>query len=477
MLHNMILDSKISDEKSATIPHLTAGLRDNFDKGVTQSLQYRQKQLQGIDRFFSENESEIKAALYEDLGKPSQEALATEIALVRHETQEAIKNISGWMKPRKVSTLFAAQPGWSHIQAEPLGLVLIISPWNYPFQLSMMPLIGALAAGNCAILKPSELAPASSKLMATLLPKYLDNASFRVVEGAVPETTQLLEEQFDYIFFTGSGPVGKIVMNAAAKHLTPVTLELGGKSPCIVDHDANIDIAAERILWGKFSNAGQTCIAPDYVLVHESVENKLIESMVKKLKDFYGENPEKSPDYSRIINTHHHKRLMDLITDSGDIAVGGHGDEKSRYIEPTILKNVPTDAPIMKKDAEIFGPILPIIKIKSIQEAVKFVKSRPKPLTLYLFSENSTTQDYVEKNTSSGGMVINHTLLSGCVLSLPFGGVGASGMGGYHGKASFDTFSHQKSVFIKPTWKWDISSYVALPPYNERKEQLLRMVL
>jgi len=470
MLHTDLEEKKV-------IPHLVAELRENFEKRVTRSLIYRQKQLQALDEFLAQHENEIKSALFQDLGKPSQEALSTEIAIVRREIRDTRKNLSTWIRPKKVSTLFAAQPAKSHIQPEPLGVVLIISPWNYPFQLSLMPLIGAIAAGNCAILKPSELAPASSQLMAKRLPEFLDSASFQVVEGAIPETTQLLQEHFDHIFFTGSGSVGKIIMHAAAKHLTPITLELGGKSPCIVNVDANINVAAERIVWGKFSNVGQTCIAPDYLLVHEEIEEELTQCMVKKLREFYGEDPALSPDYGRIINERHHKRLTDLIASGGEILVGGKSNAESLYIAPTILKNLPPDALIMKEDMEIFGPILPIIKIKSMKEAVDFIKRRPKPLSLYLFSEDPDIHRYVEKNTSSGGMVINHTLLSGCILTLPFGGIGASGMGAYRGKASFDTFSHYKSVLTKPTWKLDIPSLVINPPYSKNKERLLRMVL
>lgn len=464
------------EDNVATIPGVVSSLRETFKSGRSKSLIYRQQQLDALARFMNECESEIKEALFQDLGRPPQEAYTGDIAVVTKEIAETRKYLSAWMAPKKVSTMFALQPASSHIQSEPLGVVLIISPWNYPIQLSLMPLIGAIAAGNCAILKPSEMAPATSKLLATMLPLYLGSDSVKVIEGAVPETTALLAEQFDHIFFTGSEPVGKIVMTAAAKHLTPVTLELGGKSPCIVDSDANISVAAERILWGKFSNAGQTCIAPDYVLVHKDVEEELLKCMKEKLHDFYGDEPEKSLDYGRIVNKNHHKRIMKLLPGSGDIFVGGQAKEDDRYIAPTILRNVPLDAPIMKKEAEIFGPILPVIKIDSIEDAVKFVNERPKPLAVYLFSENNNSKDYVEENTSSGSLVVNHTLIQASVATLPFGGVGASGMGAYHGKASFDTFSHQKSVLTKPTWRLDPAAYLLYPPYSETKEKWLKMV-
>ena len=466
-----------AEEKESRIPKIVKNLRKNFNNRITKSYEYRSQQLRALHQLLVDNEEKIKQALHDDLGKPPLEALTTEILLVRHEIENTLEKLNKWMTPRKVSVLFAAQPGWGFVQPEPLGVVLIISPWNYPFQLSFMPLIGAIAAGNCAILKPSELAPASSKLMAELLPKYLDSASYQVIEGAIPETTELLEQKFDHIFFTGSNAVGKIVMMAAAKNLTPVTLELGGKSPCIVDESANIEVTARRILWGKFSNSGQTCIAPDYLLVHEAVEEKLVNAMVKILHEFYGENPQESKDYGRIINHHHYQRLMKLIPKEGEVIVGGIGDEKSRYIAPTLLKNIPEDAPIMKKENEIFGPLLPIHRVKDMEEAIKFVNERPKPLALYLFSENSDVRKNVIENTSSGGVVIDHTLLSGCVLTLPFGGVGDSGLGAYHGKDSFKTFSHYKSVFMKPAWKWDIPSYVSEPPATPFKEKLVRMVL
>ncbi|HEX2549399.1 MAG TPA: aldehyde dehydrogenase family protein, partial [Gammaproteobacteria bacterium] len=443
------------------------------------SFKFRETQLLGLMRFMEEYESAIKAALYEDLRKPAQEAFMVEIAIVKREIRETLRHLSSWMSPKKVSTFFAAQPATSFVQADPLGVVLIIAPWNYPVQLALMPLIGAIAAGNCAIVKPSEFAPRTSHLLATFLPKYLDRKCFQVIEGAIPETSALLAEKFDHIFFTGSPNVGKIVALAAAKNLTPTTLELGGKSPCIVDDSANLAVAAERIVWGKFSNAGQTCIAPDYVLVDKDVEEKLLFYIKEKIKEFYGANPKESKDFGRIVNKQHYDRLLKILSENGDIFLGGEACEGERYIAPTVLKNVSASYSIMDKDTEIFGPILPVVTFDKVGDVISFVNSRPKPLTIYLFSENPQMVELVRKNTSSGSLVVNHTLLQGGVLTLPFGGVGESGMGAYHGKKSFDTFSHQKAVFNKTThWNlFDVSSYVIYPPYSGTKETLLRLTI
>lgn len=467
-----IKEDKLESKK--VIPSSIATLRKNFESRISRPLAFRQEQLKRMEDFLNQHEEDIKQALHSDLGKPPLETYIAEIAVVKGELAFIRKNLSSWTQPKKVSTLFAAEPASSHIQSEPLGVVLIISAWNYPIQLSLAPLIGAIAAGNCAVLKPSEFSPATSQLLATLLPKYLDPRCVQIIQGAIPEATELLAEKFDHILFTGSANVGKIVLEAAAKHLTPVTLELGGKSPCIVDRDANIDAAAERILWGKLCNAGQTCIAPDYLLAHKDIENALLLKMQEKLQDFYGNDPKMSRNYGRIVHKNHYRNLMQLMRGNGDIFVGGEGDENERYIAPTILRNVPIDAPIMDKNMEIFGPILPVLKVENIQEAVAFVNSRPKPLTLYLFSGTKKIQQYVSEHTSSGSMAINHTLMQGGIPTLPFGGVGASGMGAYHGKASFDTFSHRKSVFKKPSTNWLDPSRLLYPPATANKEWLLR---
>lgn len=451
---------------------LVARLRANFNSGRTRPLAYRQQQLAGLTQFLKEQASAIETALRDDLGKPAIEAFASEIAYTAREVALARKKLSAWSKPERVAAPLFAWPGKCRIQREPLGVALIIGPWNYPVQLMLVPLIGALAAGNCAILKPSEIAPATSALLTTMLPKYLDSECVQVVEGGAELATGLLAERFDAIFYTGNAAVARIVMAAAAKHLTPVTLELGGKSPCIVDRSANLDLAARRIVWGKFYNAGQTCIAPDYVLAHSEIEEALCARMKQTLLDFYGPDPRSSPDFGRIVNARHHQRLSKLLTGSGDIFVGGDANAAERYFAPTILRNVPADSPVMAD--EIFGPILPVLTVPDIEAAIAFVNARPKPLVLYLFTNDRAVESRVLGRTSSGGAVVNHTLLHEVIPSLPFGGVGASGMGAYHGKASFETFSHRKAVLVKSTW---LDLPIQYPPYDERKKKWLRRLV
>jgi len=451
---------------------IVAGLRSAFETGHTRPLKNRRRQLEGLRRFLKEREGQIEAALRADLGRPSIEVYPTEIAFVTSEISLALKKLKSWAKPTRVPTALVGQPGRSWIYREPLGVVLVIGPWNYPVQLVLGPLMGAIAAGNCAVIKPSEVAPATSSLLARHLPAYVSPQFVRVVEGGVEETTELLAQRFDYIFYTGNCTVGRIVMEAAAKNLTPVTLELGGKSPCIVDENVDLDVAARRILWGKFFNAGQTCVAPDYVLAHEAIEHALLVRMQKTLIDFFGEDPRKSPDFGRIVNARHHRRLLKLLPGSGELVTGGQADENERYIAPTLLRNVPADSPVMAD--EIFGPILPVLKVKDIGQAIQLINARPKPLALYLFSRDDAVQKRVIDQTSSGGVTINHTLLHVAIPSLPFGGVGASGLGAYHGRASFETFSHRKSVLFKPTW---FDPWFFYPPYNDSKRTWMRRLI
>jgi aldehyde dehydrogenase (NAD+) len=363
------------------------------------------------------------------------------------------------------------QPAKSRIYKDPLGVVLVIAPWNYPFQLAMAPVVGAIAAGNAVVLKPSEVAPATSRLMAELLPRYTDSQAVKVVEGAVAETTRLLEERFDHIFYTGNGTVGRVVMAAAAKHLTPVTLELGGKSPTIIDDDVDLELAIRRIVWGKFYNAGQTCVAPDYILCHERVRPRALELLKRTIEEFYGTDPKKSADYGRIVNERHHARLMTLM-DSGRVVVGGDADASDRYIAPTVLADVSPDSPVMAD--EIFGPILPVLSVQDVDEAIRFVNARPKPLALYVFTKREQTRDAVLERTSSGGASVNHVWLHLANHDLPFGGVGPSGMGAYHGKATFDTFVHKKSVLEKTT---AMDPPVLYPPYTAQKRKILKRLL
>jgi aldehyde dehydrogenase (NAD+) len=457
---------------SAVPAERVARLRASFYSGRTRPLEYRLEQLAGLARFLKERETEIDQAIHSDLGRPSIEIYASEIAFVAGEVALTRKKLRSWSKPRRVATSLVGQPGTSRIYNEPLGVVLIIGPWNYPLQLVLVPLLGAIAAGNCAVVKPSEFAPATSALLAERLPEYVDPQCVQIVQGGVDVTTELLAERFDYIFYTGNGTVGRIVMEAAAKHLTPVTLELGGKSPCIVDRETDLDVAARRIVWGKYYNAGQTCVAPDYVLVHQAVEEPLLTRMKDTIGNFFGPDPSASPDFGRIVNSRHHRRLMKLIPGSGEVFAGGDANEDDRYIAPTILRNVPADAPVMAD--EIFGPILPVLPIKDIEGAIAFVNERPRPLALYLFSSDPLVQETVLARTSSGGVTVNHTLLHLTVPSLPFGGVGASGMGAYHGKATFETFSHRKPVLSKAMW---LDPSIFYPPYTNFKQKVVRKVL
>ncbi len=457
--------------KASAIAAAVTDLRAAFDSGRTRSIDWRLEQLGGIKRMLREREREIVEALRADVGKPELEAYAAEVAFTAGELDYVKRRLRGWMKPERVPTPIFTQPGVSRVHREPLGVVLVIGPWNYPFQLVMAPLVGALAAGNCAVIKPSEVAPATSSVIARFLPDYVDRACVRVVEGGVPETTELLAQRFDHIFYTGNGAVGRIVMAAAAKHLTPVTLELGGKSPCIVDRDVDLEVAARRIAWGKFYNAGQTCVAPDYVLVHESRHDALIDRLKATVREFYGADPKASADYGRVVNARHHQRLMKLMP-SGEAAIGGEADEADRYIAPTVLTGVSPDSPAMAE--EIFGPILPVLKVASIDEAIGFVNARPKPLALYVYSADAAVQQQVIERTSSGGAAINHCWLHLTVPELPFGGVGESGIGAYHGKATFDIFCHKKAVLKKPT---GIDPAILYPPYTESKAKWIRRLL
>lgn len=443
--------------------------REFFQTGETKNIDFRITQLKTLKQAIIEHTQVILEALKADLNKPEFEAYATEV-LVYKEIDSAIKNINNWTKPKKTPVSLEFFPASARIYPEPLGVILIIGPWNYPLQLIISPLVGAIAAGNCAILKPSELAPHTSRVLAAIIRKSFDPTYITALEGGVETSQQLLAEKFDHIFFTGGTAVGKIVMEAAAKHLTPVTLELGGKSPCIVDSDINLEQTVRRITWGKFLNAGQTCIAPDYLLVDKKIKDNLLAGIQKCLKEFYGDNPASSPDYARIINQKQFDRLVNFLKD-GKIIVGGESNSSESYIAPTVIDKVSSADAVMQE--EIFGPILPIIEYTDIGEAIALINSRPKPLALYLFSQNKNLQKQVCQQTSSGGVCINHTVIQVGVSSLPFGGVGESGIGSYHGKASFDTFSHYKSVLYKPFLldvKW------LYPPYKGKLSLLKRIL-
>jgi aldehyde dehydrogenase (NAD+) len=446
--------------------------RAAFDRGVTRPIAWRERQLDGLLRMLDEGEDQLVDALVADLGKPRLEGWTTDLGVTGAEIKVLRKNVAKWAKPRRASLPLVALPGRGRVHPEPLGTVLIIAPWNYPVQLLLEPLAAALAAGNAAVVKPSELAPATSAALAELLPRHLDAEAVQVVEGGPEVATELLEQRWDHIFFTGSTRIGQVVMEAAAKHLTPVTLELGGKSPAIVHRSANLEVAGRRIAWGKFVNAGQTCIAPDHVFVDESVQDELVEHIRAAVKDFYGDDPKASADYARIVNGRHFDRLTGLLDGSGEAAVGGETDADEKYIAPTVLVGTSPDAPAMQE--EIFGPLLPILPVASVDEAITQINARPKPLALYVFAGDDDVVDDVLERTSSGGACVNHTLVHITPPELPFGGVGDSGTGRYHGRSGFDTFSNLKSVLRKPTRPDPALLY---PPYTKGKERIIRRAL
>ncbi|WP_434305199.1 aldehyde dehydrogenase [Clostridium botulinum] len=417
-----------------------------FDKGYTKDINFRIEALKKLKHNIKINENNIFKALKIDLNKSEFETFITEIGIVYDEINGAIKNIKKWLKPKKVKTPITNFLASSYIYNEPYGVALIMAPWNYPFQLIMAPLVGAISAGNCVLLKPSELAVETEKIIVKIIKETFSDEYIGVVTGGVKESEALLKEKFDYIFYTGGINVGKIVMRAAAEHLTPITLELGGKSPCIVDKDANIDLAARRIAWGKFLNAGQTCVAPDYLVVHRNIKEKLISSIQNYIIEFFGENAFESEEYPRIINERHFKRLGGYLKE-GKIVSGGKTDISNLYIEPTIIEGINFKNRIMEE--EIFGPIFPVIEFEGIDEVIDIIKNNPKPLALYYFSEDKEKQEFIIKNISFGGGCINDTIMHLSTSTLPFGGVGSSGIGSYHGRASFETFSHKKSILKK----------------------------
>ncbi|ENN77826.1 hypothetical protein YQE_05709, partial [Dendroctonus ponderosae] len=414
---------------------MVATLRNSFNSGKTKPVAFRKKQLQSLLKMYEERKDEIMAALWTDLRKSKAESMLSELFFLTNDIKNSLYYIDSWTKPEHVEKDLANVLNSAYIQSDPYGVVLIIGSWNYPFQLTLLPLQGAIAAGNCVIIKPSEVSQASAKLMAELLPQYLDSDCYKVYDGGIPETTELLKERFDYIFYTGNTQVGKLIHAAANQFITPVTLELGGKSPCYIDDTVNINIAAKRIIWGKCLNVGQTCVAPDYILCTKEVEAKFLKAAKEAIEQFYGKNPKDSPDLPRIISDRHFQRLRELLK-HGKIALGGESDASDKYIAPTIL-------------IEIFGPILPIVNIDNAYEAINYINGYEKPLALYVFSNSKSNVDLFINNTSSGSVCVNDTVMQLTVDTLPFGGVGSSGMGNYHGKFSFDTFSHQKAVLYK----------------------------
>ena len=455
----------------AEIAPKVATARAAFEAGTTRPQAWRRATLERLRDLMDEREEQLLDALAADFGKPRFEAWTTELGYIASEIDHTLAHLSSWMKPDRVGTPLAFKPGSSHIVPEPVGVACVIAPWNYPVQLLLSPLVAAIGAGNAVVGKPSELAPHVSAELATLIAALGDDA-VTLVEGGVAETSELLAQRFDHILYTGNSRVARIVMRAAAENLTPVTLELGGKSPAIVSRHANVQVAARRIAWGKFINAGQTCIAPDYVLVERPVHDELVAAIGKHIEAFYGADPQVSADYARIVNEPHFHRLEKLL-DSGTVAIGGTTDVDTRYIAPTVLTGVTAGDPVMGE--EIFGPILPIIAVDSMTEAIGFVQQREaegdKPLALYTFSESDGENDQVIDGTTSGGVCVNGTLLHFGNPNLPFGGVGESGMGSYHGRFGFDTFSHLRGVHARST---RIDPSLMYPPYTAKKQKLVR---
>lgn len=455
----------------ADIASTVATLRATYAARTTRPLEWRRQQLRQMMRMLEENEAEFSEALRLDLGKPAIEGFITDIAFVTGEIKSMIKNLAKWNKPERVPSPVVTQPSKSRRIPEPLGVVLVIAPWNYPVQLLLVPAAGAIAAGNAVVMKPSEVSAATSALLARLVPRYMDSSSVALVEGGVAETTELLAQTFDHIFYTGNGTVGRIVMSAAAKNLTPVTLELGGKSPVYIDHSANLKVAARRIAWGKWLNAGQTCVAPDYVLVHESVESRFVDELRSAIADFYGADPRVSPDYGRIVSPRHFDRLRSLAS-GGTAAIGGDMVAEDRYIAPTVLVDVDMASQLMQE--EIFGPLLPVLPVGSVDVAISEITSRPHPLALYVFAENKAVVADVLERTTAGGVTVNGTLMHLTNPNLPFGGIGESGMGAYHGKSGVRLFQHMKPVLTRGT---KVDPSLAYPPYSERKAKIFRRVL
>lgn len=430
-------------------------------------MQWRISTLRRLRALLESHEGPLLDALAADLGKPRMEAWVTELGFTTNDIDHVLASLPGWAATQRVPTPLALKPGSSYVVPEPKGVVCVVAPWNYPVQLLLVPMVAAIAAGNAVVGKPSELAPATDAVLGALVAELGDPA-VSLVQGGVVETTELLAQPFDHILYTGNGRVARIVMRAAAERLTPVTLELGGKSPAIVSRHANIEVAARRIAWGKFLNAGQTCIAPDYVLVEEPVHDQLVAAMGRHITRFYGEDPGVSRHYARIVDDAHFHRLRHLLA-SGSVAIGGSYDAERRYIAPTVLTGVSATDAVMAD--EIFGPILPVLSVASLDDAVQFVNRSDKPLALYTFSESDDENDRVVAGATSGGVCINGTLMQVSNPHLPFGGIGGSGMGAYHGKFGFDTFSHHRAVHQRST---KVDPSLLYPPYTAGKERIVR---
>ncbi|RZU53952.1 aldehyde dehydrogenase (NAD+) [Krasilnikovia cinnamomea] len=467
--------------EGSRIPETVTAAREHFDSGATRPLSARIRHLRALRAMLTENEPDFEAALWSDLHKSPAQTQLTELNVVVAEINHALRYLRRWARPKRGPVPVTLLPGRARLVPEPLGVVLVIAPWNYPVQLLLDPLVGVLAAGNTAVLKPSELAPATAALIARLVPRYFPDGAVRTVQGGVPEATELLAQRFDHIVFTGGGAVGRVVMRAAAEHLTPVTLELGGKSPVWFDDDADLPAVARRLAWAKFTNAGQTCVAPDYVMTTPDRVPALVTALRHAIDDLWGADPRASGEYGRIVNEHQFDRLVGYLT-GAEVVIGGDHDRGQRYLAPTVV-TLPdggrpvvgplADHPVLRE--EIFGPVLPIVPVASAEEAVQVINAWDKPLALYVFSSSPRTRRLFERHTSSGAVVHNAALIHAAATGLPFGGVGPSGIGAYHGSYSWRSFSHLKPVLTKPLRPDTLR--LAQPPFTARGVRLIRRLM
>ncbi|XP_054650345.1 aldehyde dehydrogenase, dimeric NADP-preferring-like [Dunckerocampus dactyliophorus] len=447
--------------------------KEAFVSGRSRPLDFRLKQLQALQRMITEREAEITTALKQDINRSQYDTSLLELIGIENEINLALDKLQEWTSSRPVEKNLLTVSDEAYIRPEPLGLVLIIGAWNYPWAVTLIPLVGAIAAGNAAVVKPSEISGCSSLLLETLLPLYLDKDLYPVVTGGVAETQELLKHRFDHIFYTGSSLVGKVVMEAAARHLTPVTLELGGKSPCYIDKNCHIRVACRRITWGKFINCGQTCIAPDYILCEPCIQGRVVESIRQTLMEFYGPDPKSSPDYGRMVNQKHFNRVVGLMEGYAPV-LGGQCDPSERYIAPTVLKDVPPHSRLMQE--EIFGPLLPIVTVSGLEEAIHFINEREKPLALYIFSNDKKAIKKMIEETTSGGVTVNDVMMHYTLNSLPFGGVGQSGMGSYHGKHTFEQLSHHRACLLR-SLAMESVNLSRYPPQDRKRASRARMAL
>ncbi|KAF9111695.1 Aldehyde dehydrogenase [Mortierella sp. AM989] len=473
------MSSIVHFNTEAEIKQAVETSRQTFKSGYTKPLKFRRHQLEQLWRLLDENTDALVEAVNKDLRKHRNETMLGEIVPTKEEINDALEHLEEWAKEERVVPSLVNKIGSICLKRkEPKGSTLLISPWNYPIFLTFGPLVGAISAGCTAVIKPSEVAPHSAKAMTDLIPRYLDTRAYIVINGAAHETTKLLEYKWDHIFYTGNGTVAKIIMKAAAQHLTSVTLELGGKSPAFIDEHANMTIAAKRVAFGKTFNAGQTCVAPDYLLLTAKAEEKFIPALKSALIEMYGTNPQTSPDLSRIVNNRHFHRLTKVLSEnqSGEIVIGGQTDEKDLYIAPTVITGVDREDKLMED--ELFGPLLPVIRVADVDDAIEFINSKDDPLALYVFSSNKKLAKKVMDSTRSGGVLINDTLMHVAEGSLPFGGIGPSGMGAYHGKNSFNAFTHERATMIKDLNPvGEAMTAVRYAPYTKSNLKLARLFL